>query len=87
MKHHKESEGKMLAVSNTIEELLGKKKLSKVHLAEALDMSKQNLGNKLRRNTFSPDELVHIAEFLEMKLAFIDADGNTYIIEASETEE
>ena len=44
-------------------------------------MTKQNLSNKLNRNTFSPDELVKIAHILDMELAFVDGEEK-YVIEA-----
>ena len=44
-------------------------------MAETLGISKQNFSNKIQRNTFSPDELVKIADRLGMELAFIDKDA------------
>lgn len=73
----------MLTVAETIKEILKIKKVSQVELAEQLGMSKQNINNKFKRNTFSPDELVKIAEFLGMQLAFIDGKQK-YIINSSE---
>ena len=54
-----------------------------LEMAQTLGISKQNVSNKVKRNTFSPDELVKIADMLEMEIAFIDksatvADGNKY---------
>lgn len=53
-----------------------------------LGISKQNFSNKLKRNTFSPDELAKIAEMLNMELAFIDKgatieNGEKFILEGS----
>lgn len=73
----------MLAVADTIKDLLKKKGISQVELAEKLGMSKQNINNKFKRNTFSPDELVKIAEILNMQLAFVEGKDK-YIIESSE---
>lgn len=71
----------MLAVADTIKELLKVKKISQTELSEQLGMTKQNLSNKLNRNTFSPDELVKIAHILDMELAFVDGEEK-YVIEA-----
>ena len=53
-------------------------------MAETLGISKQNFSNKVQRNTFSPDELVKIADMLNMNIVFINKDekikGNHYII-------
>lgn len=73
----------MVAVSDTIKELLKVKQVSQVELAEKLGMSKQNINNKFKRNTFSPDELVKIAEILGMQLAFVEGKEK-YIINGSE---
>ena len=45
-------------------------------MAEVLGISKQNFSNKVQRNTFSPDELVKLADSLEMELAFIDKNAD-----------
>lgn len=71
----------MLSASDTIKELIKMKKITQVELAEKLGMSKQNINNKFKRNTFSPDELVKIADILNMKLAFVDGK-NKYIIKS-----
>ena len=57
-------------------------------MAEVLGISKQNFSNKLKRNTFSPDELAKIAEMLNMELAFIDKgavieNGEKFVLEES----
>ena len=58
-------------------------------MAEVLGISKQNFSNKVQRNTFSPDELVKLADSLEMELAFIDKNadiknGEKFIISGQE---
>ena len=73
----------MLAAADTIKEMLKTKKVSQTELAEKLGTSKQNIGNKMKRNTFSPDELVKIADILDMKLAFIDG-SKQYIISSDD---
>ena len=54
----------MLSASDTIKELIKMKKITQVELAEKLGMSKQNINNKFKRNTFSPDEVVKKIYFL-----------------------
>ena len=76
-----EREDIMLSASDTIKELIKMKKITQVELAEKLGMSKQNINNKFKRNTFSPDELVKIADILNMELAFVDGK-NKYIIKS-----
>lgn len=58
-------------------------------MAEVLGISKQNFSNKVQRNTFSPDELVKLADSLGMELAFIDKNadiknGEKFIISGQE---
>lgn len=73
----------MLAVTDTIKQLLKIKNVSQVELAEKLGMSKQNINNKFKRNTFSPDELAKIADILGMELAFVDGKEK-YVIKSSD---
>lgn len=74
----------MLALKETFTAIRKDKKITMQKMADALNMSKQNFSNKIQRNTFSPDELVKIAETCDMELAFIDKDGNKYKIEQKE---
>ena len=64
--------------------------LKKLEMASAIGISKQNFSNKVQRNTFSPDELVKIADMLEMEITFIDKsaninNGNKYVISSNES--
>lgn len=79
----------MLALKETLKILSKNKKVTQAEMAKTLGISKQNFSNKIQRNTFSPDELVKIADELGMELAFIDKgseikNGNIYIIEKME---
>ena len=79
----------MLALKETFKKISTDKKVTQLDMANTLGISKQNFSNKVQRNTFSPDELVKIAEMLGMEIAFIDKDakidnGNKYIIECTE---
>ena len=76
----------MLALKDTFKAITKTKKVTQLEMAEALGISKQNFSNKVQRNTFSPDELVKIADMLGMEIAFIDKDaevqnGEKYIIQ------
>lgn len=86
---YRESEEHMLALKETFKILSKTKKVTQLEMAETLGISKQNFSNKVKRNTFSPDELVKIADKMGMDLAFVDKDsemkkGSKYIISASE---
>lgn len=76
----------MLALKDTFKAITKNKKVTQLEMAEALGISKQNFSNKVQRNTFSPDELVKIADMLGMEIAFIDKNaevqnGEKYIIQ------
>lgn len=75
----------MLALKETFKEISTNKKVTQLEMANELGISKQNFSNKVQRNTFSPDELVKIANMLDMELVFIDKtanvdNGNKYVI-------
>ena len=65
----------MLALKETFKDIRNSKKVTQLEMADALGISKQNFSNKVQRNTFSPDELVKIADLLDMEIAFIDKDA------------
>ena len=76
----------MLALKDTFEIIKSSKKVTYQEMADAIGISKQNFSNKIKRNSFSPDELIKIAELLNMEVAFIDKnavlkDGDKYIIQ------
>lgn len=75
-----------MALKDTFKAITKNKKVTQLEMAETLGISKQNFSNKVQRNTFSPDELVKIADMLGMEIAFIDKDtevqnGEKYIIQ------
>ena len=74
----------MLALKETFKAISKEKKVTQQEMADTLGISKQNFSNKVKRNTFSPDELVKIAKMLNMEIAFIDKEavvqGEKYII-------
>lgn len=78
----------MLALKETFKTISKDKKVTQLEMAQTLGISKQNFSNKVQRNTFSPDELVSIAEMLDMELVFIDKtaiieSGNKYVISST----
>ncbi|MDY3827428.1 MAG: helix-turn-helix domain-containing protein [Clostridium sp.] len=82
----------MLALKETFKTISKNKKVTQLEMAQTLGISKQNFSNKVQRNTFSPNELVKIADMLEMELAFVDksasiSNGNKYTIESTDTTE
>lgn len=65
----------MLALKETFKAVSKYKQTTQLKMAQTLGISKQNFSNKVQRNTFSPDELVKIADMLGMEIAFIDKDA------------
>lgn len=65
----------MLALKETFKAISKEKKVTQQEMADKLGISKQNFSNKVQRNTFSPDELVKIADLLDMEIAFIDKEA------------
>lgn len=79
----------MLAIKDTFKAISKEKKVTQLEMANTLGISKQNFSNKVQRNTFSPDELVKIANMLNMELAFVDKEadiqnGKKYVILSDE---
>lgn len=71
-----------MSVTKVIKNILGDKKISQVELAEKVNVTKQNLSNKMNRDNFSTIELVEIADALNMNLLLKDkTDGKEYIID------
>lgn len=62
----------MLSASDTIEKIIKDKNITRRNLAESINITEQNLYNKMKRDSFSGKELVEIALKTGMKLAFID---------------
>lgn len=71
-----ESEGFMVSASKTIDEIIKYKNITKKNLAESINITEQNLYNKMKRDSFSGKELVEIALKTGMTLAFIDNETN-----------
>ena len=54
------------------------KSLTQNDLARVLEMTKQSFSNKMQRDTFTAEDIVKIAEFLNMKVVL--KGENEYII-------
>jgi len=64
-------------IAKKIRIMLAQEDRKLVDLAELLETSQQNLGAKMKRNNFSVNEMVEIAEVLgyELKIEFIKNEG------------
>ena len=63
---------KDMSATTVIKDILKEKNVSQVELAEKINITKQNLSNKMNRDKFSAVELVEIADVLEMQLTLKD---------------
>ena len=73
---------KDMSATTVIEDILTDKNIKKYELAEEINITRQNLTNKLSRDKFSAVELVEIADALGMTLLFKDKEnGKEYIID------
>ena len=80
---YQSTEGKIdMSATTVIKDILKVKDKSQVELAEEINVTRQNLSNKMNRDKFSALELVEIADALEMNLILKDKeDGTEYIID------
>lgn len=82
-----ESEDIMLAASDTIDNIIKSKGITRRSLAESINITEQNLYNKMKRDSFSGKELVEIGIKTGMRLAFIDDEtGEQFDIHYNENE-
>ena len=71
-----------MSATTVIKNILEDKQKSQVELAEEINVTRQNLSNKLNRDKFSAIELVEIADALDMNLILKDKDtAKEYIID------
>ncbi len=71
-----------MSATTAIKDILEEKDISQVELAEEINITRQNLSNKMNRDKFSALELVEIADALGMNLILKDKDnGKEYIID------
>ena len=71
-----------MSARTVIKDILDVKHKSQVELAEDINVTRQNLSNKMNRDKFSALELVEIADALDMNLILKDKEsGKEYIID------
>lgn len=63
-----------MSATTVIKDILETKNKSQVELAEEINITRQNLSNKMNRDKFSALELVEIADALDMNLILRDKD-------------
>lgn len=64
-----------MSATTVIKDILTIKNMSQVELAEEINVTRQNLSNKMNRDKFSALELVEIADALGMKLVLKEKDS------------
>lgn len=72
-----------MSVGNKIRALLQLKGKGPMDLAEYFGVSPQAMRNKLSRNSFSAEDLIKVADYLDCELTFI-AENNQKIILTTE---
>jgi len=71
-----------MSATEVIKGILKDKGIPQVELADKINVTKQNLSNKMNRDNFSTLELVEIADALEMQLILKNkSDDKEYIID------
>jgi transcriptional regulator with XRE-family HTH domain len=77
-----------MSLSNKIKGLMTSKGKKSYELAEYFGISAPAMRNKMSRNSFSAEDLIKVADFLEFELAFISNNQKTSLglddIKASE---
>ncbi|MFR8473873.1 MAG: helix-turn-helix domain-containing protein [Lachnospira sp.] len=68
-----------MSATTVIKDILEAKGKSQIELAEEINVTRQNLSNKMSRDKFSSLELVEIADALEMNLILRDKDIDSII--------
>lgn len=75
-----------MSVSDKVKGLLALCGKKQIDLATSFGMSKQTMGNKISRGSWSGNDLARVADFCGCKLAFIMPDGQQIIIDADQDE-
>jgi transcriptional regulator with XRE-family HTH domain len=73
--------GDIMAISDKVKALLKLKGKNNQGLAEYLGISSQALSNKFYRDSYSGEDLIKIASFLECELAFITGETKISLME------
>lgn len=69
-----------MSMSDNVKGLLALRRKKQIQLAESFGMSKQTMGNKMARNSWSGNDLAKVASFCGCKLAFLLPDGQQIIL-------
>ena len=73
-----------MAITSKIKSMLLLKGKTSEDLADYLGISKQAVYNKFNRDSYSADDLIKIADFLEMELAFIVDSKQRFTLETDD---
>lgn len=73
-----------MSVTNKIKSLLSIKGRKNIELAAYLGISPQSMQNKLSRGSFSAEDLIKIADFLECPLCFEISDSQKIVLDTSD---
>lgn len=76
-----------MAVTDKIKALLSIKGKKNIELANYLNISAQSMQNKLSRGSFSAEDLIKIADFLDCTLAFNIDENQKIILDTSDIRE
>lgn len=68
-----------MSVAKKVKGLLSVNNKDMAGLADALGISKQALANKFYRDSFTPSDLIIVADYVGASLAFLSADGSTVV--------
>lgn len=73
-----------MQITNKVKGLLQIKGKKSTELAACLNITAQSLANKFNRGSFSADDLIKIAAFLDCELAFIISDNQKIVLDAED---
>lgn len=73
-----------MSMSDKVKGLLALCGKKQTQLAESFGMSRQTMGNKMARNSWSGNDLAKAAEFCGCKLAFLLPDGQQIILNSED---
>ncbi len=72
-----------MSTSDKVKGLLALSGKKQIELAEYFGMTKQTMGNKMARDSWSAKDLVKVAEFVGCKVGFLLPDGQHIFLEPS----
>lgn len=76
-----------MTVSSKVKSVLAYYGKRQIDLAEYFGMTKQTMGNKMNRDSWSAKDLAKVAEYVGCKVAFILPDGQQIFIDPPEDKE